>query len=138
MDDSVKLAAILIGSQLLVVATFVLFALGAIDGQVIQMGVFLILLIPALVLLTGRGGGVLIAGYNTLPESEKAKYNRKALSQAVGMLLLAMDLAVFLFTLSLQRGMEWPLALGIVVCIAAIIGSLVWINAGERYKRHDA
>lgn len=103
-DNSVKLAAIIFGSQLLVVLTFVLFALGAITGEAIQYGVFIILSIVALLLLSSRGGGILIAGYNTMPESEKAKYDQKALSRAVGVMLLGINFSTLLFVVAMQRG----------------------------------
>ena len=45
--------------------------------------VFVILALMSIVLLTGRGAG-LIAGYNTANKAEKSKYNEKKLCRVTG------------------------------------------------------
>ena len=57
-----------------------------------------------------------ISRFNALPESEKVKYDKKALSRAVGMLLLGINFSTFPFVMAMQRSMEWPIDIGIVVC----------------------
>lgn len=49
----------------------------------VMWAVFLVLAIISIILLSGHGSGM-IAGYNTLSQKEKAKYDEKKLCRTVG------------------------------------------------------
>lgn len=103
---------------------------------------FLVFLFPLLLILfalyffSGRGG-FLISGYNTLPPEEKARYNLKELTRAMG-----------IFTVGLAVLMAWTLYMGMiaenmVLALAGLIGIAVftvfWIyylNAARKIKAH--
>lgn len=82
----------------------------------------------ALYMLTGRGS-FLIAGYNFMPESEKAKYNEKHLCQFVGMLMLLTSIFVAL--------MEYTSISELYIVIPYLIITLIFIifmNVSKIFK----
>jgi uncharacterized membrane protein len=136
-DNMVRLAAVLIGAHLLIALTFVLLALGVINGSVILGGVVLIVMAIAAVLLSGRGGW-LIAGYNTMSAEEKARYDEKGLSRAVGGMMLVVGILIAVSFIAKQNEMDWLFTLSIVLYVVVLLAGVIWINTGERYRRHDA
>ncbi|MDK2915489.1 MAG: hypothetical protein PWR25_46 [Euryarchaeota archaeon] len=79
----------------------------------------------------------LIAGYNTASAAERAKYDEKALTRFAGNLLIAASLV-------LLAGGLLPAAFGApdavagaswVLFAAIIVGAIVFMNTGERFRR---
>ena len=64
----------------------------------IMWGVFALLAVISIVLLSGRGAW-LIAGYNTSGKAEKAKYNEKKMCRIMGVGMAV--LAVFVFIMAM-------------------------------------
>ena len=62
--------------------------------------VFAIILLMSIVMITGRGAG-LIAGYNTASKEEKSKYNEKKLCRITGAGMSVM--AVFILIMGLAQ-----------------------------------
>ena len=62
-----------------------------VGGLVLTCFIGVVLVALAVVLLRGKGG-FLIAGYNTMPPKEQAKYDEKALCRFVGKILLPVGL----------------------------------------------
>lgn len=60
--------------------------------------VFAIFVIMTIILLLGRGGG-LIAGYNTMSEEEKSHYNVKKMSRGMGCGFLVIDILILVMLL---------------------------------------
>ena len=92
----------------------------------------LLLVILAIVLLTGHGS-ILIAGFNTMSKERRSKYDEKALSKFIGLILLPIGLLLpFVAIESIIRWYPWVYtAIVLVLCIFAI----VYINAGNRFKK---
>ncbi|KLK87818.1 hypothetical protein SZ63_09400 [Methanoculleus sediminis] len=79
----------------------------------------------------------LIAGYNTAPAEERAKYDEKALTKFTGNLLIAASIP-------LLAGGLLPIAPGApdvvaliswLVFLAIVIGGVVYMNTGDRFNR---
>lgn len=97
-------------------------------------GIIFILLIIAGIFLWHGKGSWLIAGYNTLSEKEKKKYNKKALCRfmAVVVFLLAFSMGILLLAGYRNRsaGSEWfGLMNGVIIVFA-----LIYANTGDRFK----
>lgn len=88
-----------------------------------------ILIILSAVLLTGHGA-MLIAGYNTLPQREKEKFDHKRLSKFIGKVLLP----VGVLTLLIGFGWSWfiPVYIGAVVILVVI--AIIYANTGKRFQ----
>ncbi len=93
----------------------------------------LLLVVLGAVLFSGRGA-FLIAGYNTMPKSERAKYDVKRLCRGVGKLLFAIAGCWVLIALSAvfdSAALYWC---GLGLTLAVAIGGIVYMNTGNRYK----
>lgn len=79
----------------------------------------------------------LIAGYNTASAAERAKYDERAMTRFVGNLLIAAS--VVLLTggfLTLIGGAPEILAIvSWLIFLAVIIGSIVYMNTGNRFRQ---
>lgn len=72
----------------------------------------------------------LIAGYNTLPAEEQALYDERALTGFAGNLLIASSLVLIAGgLLPGAEGISW------LLFVAIIIGGIVFMKTGERFKR---
>lgn len=78
----------------------------------------------------------LIAGYNTAPAEERAKYDEERLTGFVGAMLIVASATLLAGGLlavagapGFVAGASWPLFLVI------IIGGVVYMNTGERFGR---
>ncbi|MCL2863290.1 MAG: DUF3784 domain-containing protein [Methanimicrococcus sp.] len=99
-------------------------------------------IIPALMILlslyflSGRGA-MLIAGYNTMSEKEREKYNVKELTRAMGifMLVTAALTAATLYA-GMTGSMMWTLTGGACIFLFAIAWS-VYMNKNQKIKRLD-
>ncbi|MFA1642087.1 DUF3784 domain-containing protein [Chryseomicrobium imtechense] len=98
----------------------------------------LLLIIPLLILavyLSQGKGAFLIAGYNTVPKEEKAKYDEVALCKFMGKALYGICFSLVL--LSLSEWLEIPalLWIGIALMIGLIVFTLVYSNTGNRFRQ---
>lgn len=98
----------------------------------------LLLIIPLLILavyLSQDKGAFLIAGYNTMPKEEKAKYDEVALCKFMGKVLYGICFSLVL--LSLSEWLEIPalLWMGIALMIGLIVFTLVYSNTGNRFRQ---
>lgn len=80
----------------------------------------------------------LIAGYNTMPKHEKAKYDEEALTRFVGNMLIV---AVVLLLLPLvavpfvDAMPAWVVPVSWGLFVAVIIGGMVYANTGNRFRK---
>ena len=88
----------------------------------------------AFFLLQGKGAN-LIAGYNTMSPEEQAKINEVALAKALGKLLVAIIICLYLFPLSDYLGYEGLQYVGIAVIAGLTITSIIYVNTHSRFKR---
>ncbi|PJK16176.1 hypothetical protein CQS04_09690 [Chryseomicrobium excrementi] len=97
----------------------------------------LLLVIPFLIMayfLSQGKGAFLIAGYNTMPKEEKAKYDERALCKFMSKILYGISFSLVL--LSLSEWLEMPLLMwiGIALMIGLIVFTLVYSNTGNRFR----
>ncbi|RAI82915.1 DUF3784 domain-containing protein [Macrococcoides goetzii] len=90
--------------------------------------IILLFALLGIYMLTGRGG-FLVAGYNTMPEAEKAKYNEKRLCQFVGVLLIFT--ACFITLVEYTNLGEHIL---MIAFIFIIFGSLLLMNFSKVFR----
>jgi len=88
----------------------------------------------SLYLLTGRGG-FLIAGYNTLPKTQKEKYDEKALCKAAGSLLLLITatLAVLFYGIYAQNSFLCYIAAAGMIILTA--GGIIYMSKTDKFLK---
>ncbi len=98
----------------------------------------LVLMIPFLIMgvmfSKGRGAS-LIAGYNTLPESEKAKYDEVVLCRFMGKIMYGVSFSLFLFALSAALNLEFLFWSGLILIFVLVIFAVVYANTSDRFKK---
>lgn len=101
---------------------------------VIISGIIIIVFIGlGFVLMRGKGA-CLIAGYNTMPEDEKAKYDVIALCKFMGkmMFLFAFSMVFWVFSEILEQ--NWLFVVGIILFIGTMLFLLIYTNTKNRFK----
>ena len=93
--------------------------------------IFIVLSVP---FYFGKGSS-LIAGYNTLPETEKAKYDKPRLCRSVGVLMLQITAAFCVLAAGILMDLVWLIVSGAVLFAAVIIVGLIRINTDPRMKK---
>lgn len=93
-----------------------------------------IFLFFSIMFLNGKGA-MLIAGYNTLDEEERAKYDEKALCKAVGKLILSICGAMLFFIYGEIIERQWPHVVGTILIIVFVLYGIFYINVGNRFKK---
>lgn len=87
------------------------------------------------VFLSGRGAG-LIAGYNTMPRTERERYDKRALCRFMGWLMLYIAVCTALFC----ADELWPrkgLALvGYIWLPIGIVCAIIYANTGGRFLKN--
>ncbi|MGP9043612.1 DUF3784 domain-containing protein [Cytobacillus kochii] len=100
--------------------------------------IYIIILIPflifAIVLSKGKGAW-LIAGFNTMSDSEKAKYNRVALCKFMSKVIYGICLSILLWALSDLLKLTWLYILGMVLFVAILLFTIIYANTGDRFKK---
>lgn len=103
-----------------------------------MLWVFFVIAVPlaglGVLLVLGKGGG-LIAGYNTLPAYERARYDEKALCRCVGLGLFALAAAALLFGCGLSFALPALMWAGGVLFFGTIAFLLLYLNTGDRFKK---
>ena len=96
------------------------------------------LAVLSVLLLSGRGG-VLVAGYNTMEEAEKARYDERKICRRAGLSLLLIDLGLLAVGILLacdlaDGGVSEDLALtaGLGFCAYVIVIVIVGLIRGFR------
>jgi len=91
-----------------------------------------LLIVSAIILLTGYGS-MLIKGYNTMPKEEREKYNAKALSRFIGIIVLPIGLMMpFLGIESIRNWYVWVF---VTVTIALVIFATIYLYKSGKYKK---
>jgi len=91
-----------------------------------------LLIIVALILLSGKGSS-LIMGYNTMPKEKKEKYDAKALSKFIGMIVLL--IGIMLAFVSIESIRSWYVWVFVTITFALVIFCTIYLNTGNRYKK---
>jgi len=106
-------------------------------GWIITLVVALPFVVLAVFLFRGKGA-FLIAGFNTMSDSKKAEYDEKALSKAVGKLLLVLALLMFLFPLAISLEAMWLFWVSFALFMVVTFGFVIYANTGNRFRKAGA
>lgn len=104
-----------------------------------------ILLVIALFIALGvifsKGkGAFLIAGYNSMPEEEKAKYDEVVLTKFMGKIMFALSFSMVFWLVSELVERQWIFYVGMVLFMVIMLYMLIFVNMSERFtksKNHD-
>jgi succinate-acetate transporter protein len=96
----------------------------------------LIFFILGFVLRSGKGDW-LIAGYNMLSEEEKNKYDKLALCKCIGNLLISFAILFIMTFICVLYINSDLITLFIVLILILIIGNLIYINTGNRFRKKE-
>jgi len=91
-------------------------------------------LIFAIILSKGKGAS-LLAGYNTMPDSEKAQYDEVAMCKFMGKIMYGISFSTLLFALSELLENQIIFIIGLILFLSLIIFALVYSNTGNRFKK---
>ena len=91
-------------------------------------------LIFAIILSKGKGAS-LLAGYNTMPDSEKAQYDEVAMCKFMGKIMYGISFSILLFGLSELLENQAIFIIGLILFLSLIIFALVYSNTGDRFKK---
>lgn len=97
----------------------------------------LLIVIPFLIMayfLSQGKGAFLIAGYNTMPKEEKAKYDELALCKFMSKILYGISFSLVLLSLSDWLEMPLLMGIGIALMIGLIVFTFVYSNTGNRFR----
>ena len=89
-------------------------------------------IILGIYMLTGRGE-FLLAGYNTMSESEKEKYDAEALCKFMGKIVLIIGVLTFL--LGIESIVTWYGWIYTVAVVGLSIFSGVYANKSARFRK---
>ncbi|WP_342463049.1 DUF3784 domain-containing protein [Ureibacillus sp. FSL K6-8385] len=92
------------------------------------------MLLLAFYLYKGKGG-FLIAGYNTLPEEEKAKYDEPALCRFVGKNMFVLTGLMVVWTIAEIFEILWLLIAGIALFVGVVVFMIIYLNTGNRFRK---
>lgn len=87
MEDGTMIAITMVFAPILILVGLVASLVSDVGIYVLLGGLFLFFLIIGIALMTGHGIGM-VAGVNTMTESEKKKYDLKKVGRAVGLFML--------------------------------------------------
>lgn len=96
------------------------------------LGLMLIFLVLSIVFYIGKGG-ILIAGYNTLPKEDQEKYDAAALGKFMGKSMFAMTGVIGLWAVAGYFMIDWLFHVGTGLIILIVIFMIVYVNTGNRF-----
>ena len=112
-------------------------------GMIITGALGLLLTVLGLyMVLTGKGS-LLIAGYNTMPEDEREKYDNTALSKFIGKAIITpLGILTVLFALGASFGFKYNISLfwvAVIIYSVIVTGlsifAVIYLNTGNRFKK---
>ncbi|WP_083584335.1 DUF3784 domain-containing protein [Bacillus weihaiensis] len=77
----------------------------------------------------------LLAGYNTLSDEEKAKFDEKALCKFMGKIMYGISFSLLLFGLSDIVDRQILLLFGLLLLIGFIVFALIYGSTKNRFKK---
>lgn len=103
-------------------------------GAFVIAATALLLMLLGLYMLQGKGL-FLIAGYNTMPKEEKAKYDGPALARFVGKLLFALAFSMLFWCVGMLLEKSWMFYIGVALFLGFSGSALVYMNTGGRFRK---
>jgi len=93
-----------------------------------------IMIVAGVFMLTGRGS-FMIAGYNNMPQSEKEKYDEKALCRFIGKIII--PLGILMIMAGIDRFTQswgfWPV--WATLFVGLLVLAVVYPNTGNRFRK---
>jgi len=106
-----------------------------VDGIVIFCVVIIPLSVLGVFLLNGKGG-FLVAGFNTMSDEKKAKYDEKAVCRFAGFFVLAIVLWMVILVIGLYFQMPgWAYYILSAILAVGCIGGVIYGNTGKRFYK---
>ena len=110
------------------------------DWQVIAIvtgaAVVLPLAVLGVFLLKGKGA-MFLAGYNTMSEEKKSRYNEKALCKFMGIMILLISACVAAMFVGIVILNNAVIVTGVALTAAATIFALIYINTSSKIKTKE-
>lgn len=94
----------------------------------------LVLALLGLYMMQGKGA-FLIAGYNTMPKEEKAKYDGPAMARFVGKLLMALAFSMLFWLAGMILEKSWMFYIGVAMFLGFCGFALIYMNTGGRFLK---
>ena len=94
------------------------------------------LLITAIQLFRGKGA-FLIAGYNTLSDADKARYDERALCRFTGWIVVAVAISLVLILIGISFDSVWLSIAGIVLLMGTTLYAIIYTNTGNHFIKED-
>lgn len=102
-----------------------------------EIGILIIsvpFIIFAIILSKGKGSSIL-AGYNTMSDSEKAQYDEVALCKFIGKIMYGISFSIIIFAVSEMLENQVLFIIGLILFLTLIIFALVYSNTRDRFKK---
>lgn len=103
--------------------------------ELIVFGVFTCVFILFGGLLMKGHGAYLIAGFNTLPKEEQAKYDVPALTKFMGKLMFVIAFSMIVFMVGAIFEMEAFFVVGTIIILVTVIFMVLYTNTKDRFKK---
>lgn len=103
-------------------------------GVIVCCAIGLVIIIISILLLKGKGS-FLLAGFNTMSEQEKEKYDSKALCRFMGKILLPVGIMTPLLSVGGMYGITWIFPTYIIITIALCVFAVVYCNTNHRFEK---
>ena len=100
----------------------------------VHLGVMVLLVALGLVFSRGKGA-FLIAGYNTAPKEEKAKYDEGTLCRFMGKLMFILAVCWVPVTAGGVLEIWWLFWVGFAAFLATVLVGIAYANTGNRFKK---
>jgi len=104
--------------------------------MIIVMFIILLFLIIGTIFIRGKGAA-LIAGYNTMPQDEKKKYNIDLLLKFVGKMMFALSFSMLLWIISILYDMISLFIIGAIFFISMTLFTVIYVNVGDKFKNKN-
>lgn len=88
----------------------------------------------SIIMLTGHGTK-LLAGYNSLPQDEKDKFDAKKLTKFLGCLFLPIGILFNCITIGILLHIWWLSILVGIIIFLVIIFAVIYCNMSNRFKK---
>lgn len=102
-------------------------------GVIISGIIIIVFIALGFVLMRGKGA-FLIAGYNTMPEDEKAKYDVIALCKFMGKMMFLFAFSMVFWVLSEILEQNWLFVVGIILFMGTMLFLLIYMNTNNRFQ----
>jgi hypothetical protein len=105
------------------------------NGAAMTLAAVIVVFAGIGVLFSKGKGAFLIAGYNTKPKEEKAKYDEVALCKFMGKLTFAICFSMLFWLLDVLYEVQWAYMAGTILFFCFVMFGVAYINTGNRFRK---